>query len=159
MTIFQRSKSDNSTISSGISAVSRTIGVPAAAYADRRISGRFRLPFHVCQSQTGLLYAARRFGDAQTHLLRHPVVGNYEIILAKQMCSIRAQHPVTRHSEIRFLMLYCPKYHAKFSVKKSGCNRTSLHPLDMPRDNSVNKNAVIYAVHTTLDVRNMLLTS
>ena len=31
--------------------------------------------------------------------------------------------------------------------------------LDMPRDNSVNKNAVIYAVHTTLDVRNMLLTS
>ena len=29
----------------------------------------------------------------------------------------------------------------------------------MPWDNSVNKNAVIYAVHTTLGVRNMPLTS
>ena len=28
----------------------------------------------------------------------------------------------------------------------------------MPRDNSVNKNAVIYAIVTTLDVRNMPLT-
>ncbi len=28
----------------------------------------------------------------------------------------------------------------------------------MPRDNSVNKNAAIYAAHTTLDVRNMPLT-
>ena len=29
----------------------------------------------------------------------------------------------------------------------------------MPWDNSVNKNAVIYAAHTTLDVRNMPLTT
>ncbi len=30
--------------------------------------------------------------------------------------------------------------------------------LDVPWDNSVNKNAVIYAAHTALDVRNMPLT-
>ncbi len=29
----------------------------------------------------------------------------------------------------------------------------------MPRDNGVNKNAVIYAAHTTLGVRNMPLTN
>lgn len=32
------------------------------------------------------------------------------------------------------------------------------HGFDMPWDNSVNKNAVIYAAHTTLGVRNMPLT-
>lgn len=33
------------------------------------------------------------------------------------------------------------------------------HALNMPWDNSVNKNGIIYADHTTLDVRNMPLTS
>ena len=39
-----------------------------------------------------------------------------------------------------------------FPTKKNNC-------LCMPWDNSVNKNAIIYAAHTTLSVRNMSLTA
>lgn len=37
------------------------------------------------------------------------------------------------------------------------CLSQKNHGFDMPWDNSVNKNAVIYAAHTTLGVRNMPL--
>ena len=46
------------------------------------------------------------------------------------------------------------------SVKRIGASRGSSDQCDylhMPRDNSVNKNAVIYAAHTTFGVRNMPL--
>lgn len=47
--------------------------------------------------------------------------------------------------------------HFSYSVSAFGLEQQG-NALDMPWDNSVNKNAVIYATHTTLGVRNMPLT-
>ena len=62
---------------------------------------------------------------------------------------------ILHFSVFRIHLLPCP----------SPTNQLSLDPLQpahrlhMPWDNSVNKNGIIYADHTTLDVRNMPLTS
>ena len=44
------------------------------------------------------------------------------------------------------------------TCRRSSGTREQRDRLHVPWDNSVNKNAVIYADHTTLDVRNMPLT-
>ena len=51
-------------------------------------------------------------------------------------------------------MYPCLGYPACLFVPRHQC-----HALHMPWDNSVNKNAIIYAVATTFDVKNMPLTS
>ena len=67
--------------------------------------------------------------------------------------------------KVKTLINFIPKYFFGFGDFKAtsviihllfNYQRYALH---MPWDNSVNKNGIIYADHTTLDVRNMPLTS